>query len=170
MDFLSKQQNFNQFNHINQINNIYTSLNQIQSESFIVEKLLEKKKKNGTVLYKVKWEDGHHPTWEPRGNFINCESLFAQFDKNKGSNSNSSKNNSKGNIKQDTPLKILWRVPNEDRSTNLAFLVEWRERTNGYIPTKSICYQSELRKKAPRVLLKFYEKFLIIKKNEVEEH
>ena len=54
MDFLSKQQNFNQFNHINQINNIYTSLNQIQSESFIVEKLLEKKKKNGTVRDKEK--------------------------------------------------------------------------------------------------------------------
>ena len=125
--------------------------------SYVIDELLARRTRSGITYYKVKWKDGREPTWEPKENFINCELLFHLYEKKKNSHG-------KGNLKEDFPLRIVTRVPEKDRKTNLAFLVEWMERTNGVIPEKSIVYQSELKKFAPQILIKFYERCLIFKK------
>lgn len=128
-----------------------------QMISYVIDELLSRRTRSGITYYKVKWKDGHEPTWEPKENFINCDLLFRLYEKNKNSHG-------KGNLREDFPLKIVKRVPEKDKATNLAFLVEWMERTNGVIPEKSIVYQNELRKFAPQLLIKFYESYLIFKK------
>ena len=51
--------------------------------NFIVDGILDKKITNGTVYYKVKWAEHLPSSWEPEENFINCEALLTQFNKNK---------------------------------------------------------------------------------------
>ena len=51
--------------------------------NFIVDGIIDKKITNGTVYYKVKWAEHLPSSWEPEENFINCEALLTQFNKNK---------------------------------------------------------------------------------------
>ena len=126
--------------------------------NFIIDGILDKKITNGIVYYKVKWADRLSSSWEPESNFINCEALFFQFNKNKYIKAEQYLKN--GNINIDIPLRIIQHKSEEDNENNFAFLVEWRERSCGFIPPPSIVYSNDLKKLYPIVLAKFYEKCL----------
>lgn len=51
-------------------------------ETFIVEKILDKKKVNGQLFYFVKWEgySEQDNTWEPAQNLLGCNSLIDEFE------------------------------------------------------------------------------------------
>ncbi len=129
--------------------------------NFIVDGILDKKITHGTVYYKVKWAEHLPSSWEPEENFINCEALLTQFNKNKYVKAEQYLKN--GNINIDIPLRIIQHASEEDNENNLSFLVEWRERSCGFIPPPSIVYSNDLKKLYPNVLAKYYEKCLIFK-------
>ena len=63
--------------------------NDSEDELYNVEKILDKKKVGGKVLYKVKWEgyDINQCTWEPLKNLFNVQKFINEFErKNKQNN------------------------------------------------------------------------------------
>lgn len=67
-------------------NNISDSSNfertEVLEDEYIVEKILDRKKINGVIKYKIKWEgyDENDCTWEPRQNLENVNYLIEEFD------------------------------------------------------------------------------------------
>merc|ERR1712032_969931 len=68
----------------NRINTEILEKSQILEDEYIVEKILDKKKVNGKIKYKVKWEGYDNLddcTWEPKENLKNVLYLIEEFDK-----------------------------------------------------------------------------------------
>ena len=55
---------------------------EVLEEEYIVEKILDKKKTNGIMKYKVKWEgySENECTWEPRENLSNVKYLIEEYE------------------------------------------------------------------------------------------
>lgn len=78
---------------------------EVLEEEYIVEKILDKKKINGSWKYKVKWEgySEEECTWEPRENLRNVKYLVDEFE---GKYSDKTKNKSeKGNFLQNKRIR-----------------------------------------------------------------
>ncbi|XP_046815567.1 histone-lysine N-methyltransferase SUV39H2-like isoform X1 [Vespa crabro] len=56
-----------------------------KDEIWEVEKILNKKKINGTTSYLIKWKNwsNDHNTWEPLENLTNCNEILKDFEKNR---------------------------------------------------------------------------------------
>lgn len=89
-----------------------SSHEEIHERLYIVEKILEKKKFNGTYKYKVKWEGFPYDqcTWEPFENLKNVQGLIEEFEKRSGGNQSSKK-----------PSKVIPLKNSGNRKTNTKF-------------------------------------------------
>ena len=60
----------------------YEKPEEVLEDEYIVEKILDKKRMNGVIKYKVKWEgyDESDCTWEPKENLENVLYLVEEYD------------------------------------------------------------------------------------------
>ena len=155
----------------------------LYKESFEVEKILGRRKINGKIKYKVKWEgySMDECTWEPIKNLENVKDLIDEYDqlhpfyKNKKNKKDKHLLNIKRQYNKDKKVndkvtedkiidsKITYMVDNslkkvsiiKKKSNQFLALVE-KENENGII-IQSFIPTSDLRKINPWILLDFYE-------------
>lgn len=129
---------------------------------YVVEKIINKKIKNGNTFYMVKWENykDEECTWEPMQNLLTARDLIDDYEnENKFLNfSANPEDNQYGNVVQDVPNNIIGVKMN---GTHMSFIISWKPRKDGFFPLDSAVSYFELKKNFPYTLLDFFETKLI---------
>lgn len=126
-------------------------------EEFVVERVVDKRMRNGVVEYFLKWKN--YPdadnTWEPAGN-LDCPALIADYeraaarDKKKAPEKKRSARPAKKTTHE--PEKIIGAT---DASGELMFLMKWKDTEEAdLVPAK------EANVRWPAIVIAFYEKRL----------
>lgn len=135
---------------------------------FEVKKILKSKSVDGKKYYFVKWKNwpDDFNTWEEESTLAPAAPLLNQFN-NKTTDILEEKQTLKkmqeydksyGNFKYgDVPLKIKSVEIDQNNPKLLNCLVEWKERLSGEKPKDSLYSNTALAKKAPLILIDFYE-------------
>eukprot|EP00088_Acartia_fossae_P060175 TRINITY_DN719_c0_g1_i4.p1 TRINITY_DN719_c0_g1~~TRINITY_DN719_c0_g1_i4.p1 ORF type:complete len:166 (-),score=76.24 TRINITY_DN719_c0_g1_i4:567-1064(-) len=149
-------------------------------EEFIVDKILDKRSRNGKIEYFLSWK-GFGPeenTWEPREN-LDCPDLIKEFEDNRRKAEKAAKRSasksSAGSGGEDPAAKKLKQHPTEDArprgferglqperiigatdsSGELMFLVKWKGSDEAdLVPAR------QANMKCPQVVIQFYEERL----------
>lgn len=137
-------------------------------EEFIVEKILDRREKNGVVEYYLKWRgyDDKDNTWEPIEN-LDCPGLIAAFEKERskkrkldaGIPINEPPKKKKGDEKKvhgfDRGLEPEKIIGATDSSGQLMFLMKWAGTDEADLVTAK-----QANVKCPQIVIKFYEERL----------
>ena len=143
------------------------SSNQDMKE-YLVEKIVNKKVREGKVFFLVKWEN--YPemeyTWEPESKLENLKELIKEYeDENEFKSSNDKsviilQNNQKsvppeGSLEIDRPKEIrrMKIIRGE-----LFMKVKWFPRVSGLIPRQSLIKYDAIRNVYPLIVLEFLER------------
>ncbi|XP_015789936.1 chromobox protein homolog 1 [Tetranychus urticae] len=145
-----------------------------EEEEYIVEKILDKRTRNGKVEYFLKWKgysEGDN-TWEPVEN-LDCPDLISEFEEERKKKKNEKKGDDKkrkstvveGDKKKKKaddeprgferglePQKIIGAT---DASGELMFLIKWKDSEDADLVPASIANH-----KCPQIVIKFYEERL----------
>lgn len=126
-------------------------------EEFVVERVVDKRMRNGQVEYFLKWKN--YPdadnTWEPAGN-LDCPALIADYERLATQNKKKpAEKKRQGRAPKKTthePEKIIGAT---DASGELMFLMKWKDTEEAdLVPAK------EANVRWPAVVIAFYEKRL----------
>nr|ALS04355.1 chromobox protein homolog 3 isoform x2 [Acartia pacifica] len=145
-----------------------------EGEEFIVDKILDKRSRNGKIEYFLSWK-GFGPeenTWEPREN-LDCPDLIKQFEDSRRKGDKAKRSSSKNTVAEEPPAKR--KHPDEDArprgferglqperiigatdsSGELMFLIKWKGSDEAdLVPAR----QANI--KCPQVVIQFYEERL----------
>jgi hypothetical protein len=154
------------------------SSNQDMKE-YLVEKIVNKKVREGKVFYLVKWDN--YPemeyTWEPESKLENLKELIKEFeDENEFKSSNDKsviilQNNHKsfppeGSLEIDRPKEIrrMKIIRGE-----LFMKVKWFPRVSGLIPRQSLIKYDAIRNVYPLMVLEFLERKITLNDISISE-
>lgn len=133
----------------------------VQEEEYVVERIVDKRTRNGVVEYFLKWKN--YPdadnTWEPQDN-LDCPALIDQYERSAAKKKPAEKKKAGRQPKKPTqePEKVIGAT---DASGELMFLMKWKDSEEA-----DLVPASTANVRWPAVVIAFYEKRLTWKSNQ----
>jgi hypothetical protein len=148
----------------------YSSNQEIKE--YVVEKVVDKKVREGKVFYLVKWEKNPEIefSWERESKLDNLKELIKEYEDECGGRNSYDKSLSKnesnrktfppeGTLETDRPKEIR-KMKIVNRSVYLK--VKWFPRVSGVVPRHSLIQYDVMRNMYPLMVLDFFERQIIL--------